>query len=79
MELIERPGHPLCGVEKFIDGPYRKYNSNYGFVSEDERNTPQAFSHFTYVASIKQLIIVDIQGIDDVYTGISSFIFIFLN
>ncbi len=37
-----------CGVEKFIDGPYRKHNNNYGYVSEEERNTPQAFSHFTY-------------------------------
>ena len=57
LELVERPGNPLCGVERFIDGSYRKYNSNFGFVSEDERNTPQAFSHFTYEASQRQILL----------------------
>jgi len=50
-----------CAVERFIAGPYRKYNNNYGFVSEDERNTPQAFSHYTYETSQHRILICDIQ------------------
>lgn len=37
-------------------------------MSEDERNTPQAFSHFTYEASARTMIVVDIQGVGDMYT-----------
>jgi hypothetical protein len=37
-------------------------------VSEDERNTPQAFSHFTYESSNHRLLICDIQGVSDSYT-----------
>lgn len=51
-----------CAVERFIDGPYRKHNNNYGFVNEDERSTPQAFSHFTYEASQHTALVCDIQG-----------------
>ena len=43
-------------------------NNNFGFVSEDERNTPQAFSHFTYESSNRVLLICDIQGVSDSYT-----------
>ena len=43
-------------------------NNNFGFVSEDERNTPQAFSHFTYESSNHRLLICDIQGVSDSYT-----------
>eukprot|EP01098_Paradermamoeba_levis_P008406 TRINITY_DN3487_c0_g1_i1.p1 TRINITY_DN3487_c0_g1~~TRINITY_DN3487_c0_g1_i1.p1 ORF type:complete len:489 (+),score=129.55 TRINITY_DN3487_c0_g1_i1:115-1581(+) len=68
LELIERDESPLCAVEKYISGPYRKHNNNFGFVSEEERNTPQAFSHFTYEASNHQVLICDIQGVDDLYT-----------
>jgi hypothetical protein len=57
-----------CAVERFIRGPYRKHNNNFGFVSEDERNTPQAFSHFTYEASQHRILICDIQGVGDLYT-----------
>jgi len=68
LELTEREGRPLCGVEKFIHGPYRKHNNNFGYVSEDERNTPQVFSHFTYEASKHKILICDIQGVGDLYT-----------
>jgi elongation factor 2 kinase len=63
-----RPNSPLCAIEKYLDGNYRKHNNNYGYVNENERNTPQAFSHFTWEASGKKLIVVDIQGVDDYYT-----------
>mmetsp|Transcript_29408 Transcript_29408/g.74012 ORF Transcript_29408/g.74012 Transcript_29408/m.74012 type:complete len:453 (-) Transcript_29408:26-1384(-) len=68
LEFCNRPGAPVCGIERFIDGTYYKYNNNFGYVREDERNTPQAFSHFTYHASGGQLLICDIQGVDDLYT-----------
>ena len=58
----------MCAVEPYINGVYRKHNNNYGSVSEDERNTPQAFSHFTYEASGHNLLAVDIQGVQDLYT-----------
>lgn len=58
----------ICGVEPFIAGEYHKHNNNFGYVSDLERNTPQAFSHFTYVASGQQILVVDIQGVRDHYT-----------
>jgi hypothetical protein len=68
LELVDRPGRPFCAVERFVAGEFRKHNNNYGFVSEDQRNTPQAFSHFTYEASRHQLLVCDIQGVSDFYT-----------
>jgi len=68
LRLDDREGAPLCAVEHFIDGPYRKHNNNYGYVSEEERNTPQAFSHFTYESSNHTILCVDIQGVSDMYT-----------
>jgi elongation factor 2 kinase len=49
-------------------GDYRKHNNNFGYVSDDERNTPQAFSHFTFEISKRNLLVVDIQGVGDFYT-----------
>ena len=77
IEFVDRPGRALFGVEVFITGEYKKYNSNGGYVrgatqftdtdaSEEDtdvqfRMTPQAFSHFTFEKSRGQLIVVDIQ------------------
>lgn len=55
-------------IERFMEGEYRKYNSNTGFVDEQLRNTPQAFSHFTFERSGHRLLVVDIQGVGDLYT-----------
>ncbi|TMS36291.1 hypothetical protein L596_003488 [Steinernema carpocapsae] len=68
LEFIEEPGKPLFHLEHFIEGDYIKYNSNSGFVSEICRQTPQAFSHFTFERSGHQMIVVDIQGVGDLYT-----------
>eukprot|EP00475_Leptophrys_vorax_P035869 TRINITY_DN5970_c0_g1_i2.p1 TRINITY_DN5970_c0_g1~~TRINITY_DN5970_c0_g1_i2.p1 ORF type:complete len:397 (+),score=83.61 TRINITY_DN5970_c0_g1_i2:54-1244(+) len=74
LELVERPGHPICAVEPYISGPYIKYNNNDGFVvsQEIDRNTPQAFSHYTYEASSHSLLICDIQGVNDIYTVMTN-------
>ncbi|KAL3314765.1 Eukaryotic elongation factor-2 kinase, partial [Cichlidogyrus casuarinus] len=58
----------LYHIERFMEGEYRKYNSNSGFVDEKLRNTPQAFSHFTFERSGHRIMIVDIQGVGDLYT-----------
>ncbi|XP_061182079.1 eukaryotic elongation factor 2 kinase-like isoform X1 [Saccostrea echinata] len=68
LEFKERPGEPLYHLEHFIEGEYIKYNSNSGFVDENLRYTPQAFSHFTFERSGHTLIVVDIQGVGDLYT-----------
>ncbi|XP_076338080.1 eukaryotic elongation factor 2 kinase-like [Tachypleus tridentatus] len=69
IELYNRLGKPLFHLEHYIEGKYVKYNSNSGFISSDElRLTPQAFSHFTFERSGHELIVVDIQGVGDLYT-----------
>ncbi|XP_013862563.1 eukaryotic elongation factor 2 kinase isoform X2 [Austrofundulus limnaeus] len=69
VEMAQRPGKPLFHLEHYIEGKYIKYNSNSGFVRDDTiRLTPQAFSHFTFERSGHQLIVVDIQGVGDLYT-----------
>lgn len=60
-----RPGAPLYCVEQLIEGDYIKYNSNSGFVHGDNndvvRNTPQAFSHYTFELTGGYKICVDVQ------------------
>jgi len=69
IELPNRPGKPLFHVEHYIEGVYIKYNSNSGFVAEGQcRQTPQAFSHFSFERSGHEVIVVDIQGVGDLYT-----------
>ncbi|ESN94981.1 hypothetical protein HELRODRAFT_139735, partial [Helobdella robusta] len=69
LEFNNRPaGQQFYHLEHFIEGHYTKYNSNSGFVEESLRMTPQAFSHFTFERSGHQLIVVDIQGVGDLWT-----------
>lgn len=42
MEMSDRPDKPLFHLEHYIEGKYIKYNSNSGFVKDDNiRLTPQ--------------------------------------
>jgi pSer/pThr/pTyr-binding forkhead associated (FHA) protein len=68
IECVERPGKSLYAVEPFMKGKYTKHNNNWGFVSPEDRNTPQAFSHFTYTHSSGFFLVCDIQGVGDRYT-----------
>eukprot|EP01102_Stenamoeba_stenopodia_P021409 TRINITY_DN8622_c0_g1_i1.p1 TRINITY_DN8622_c0_g1~~TRINITY_DN8622_c0_g1_i1.p1 ORF type:complete len:533 (+),score=124.13 TRINITY_DN8622_c0_g1_i1:135-1601(+) len=68
VEFVERPSKDLACIEEMLQGEYRKHNNNCGFVSANERLTPQAFSHFTYEVSQHKMLVVDIQGVDDFYT-----------
>jgi hypothetical protein len=44
LTLKDRPHKPICAVEKFIEGEYKKYNNNWDW-SDELRNTPQVFTH----------------------------------
>ncbi|KAL3900074.1 MAG: hypothetical protein SGCHY_001602 [Lobulomycetales sp.] len=69
IEFPAREGSPTFSVERFIEGEYVKHNTNSGFVDEKFcRLTPQCFSHFSYVQSQGESMIVDIQGVNDLYT-----------
>lgn len=69
LELLDRDNQPVCAVEPYLPGVYIKHNNNNGFVENSVcRNTPQAFSHFTFEFSKEQLLICDIQGVNDIYT-----------
>ena len=75
LRMVERPGQPLLWCESFVDGPYVKHQNNAGSVLEIGsaehhrlRLTPQAFSHWTFDRSGGRLIVVDMQGVDDLYT-----------
>jgi len=57
------------GVEAFVFGEYEKYNNNSGGVTRPlDWVTPQAFSYFSFIHSGFRLMVVDIQGVDDLYT-----------
>ena len=66
-ELVERPGKPVIGVEQRIHGNYVKYNNNWDW-NDERRNTPQAFSHFTWEESKHTILICDLQGVGDRWT-----------
>jgi hypothetical protein len=66
--VVQRADGSWWGVETYLRGKYRKYNNNYGYVGKDARNTPQAFTHFSYEYTEGKLMIVDVQGVGDHYT-----------
>lgn len=65
--LIELPDGLCYSVEAYVYGDYTKHNNNSGAVSGC-RTTPQSFSYFTFYKSEQRRLIVDIQGVDDLFT-----------
>jgi len=70
-----RRGHPsgegclTLVAEPLLEGAFRKYNNNTGFVDRDlMRSTPHAFSHWTFHFTRGTLLVCDIQGVEDTYT-----------
>jgi elongation factor 2 kinase len=57
----------LIGIEQRIHGNYVKYNNNWDWTDE-RRNTPQAFSHFSWEESRHRILICDVQGVGDMWT-----------
>lgn len=68
LELLHRKPRLTLAMEPLLTGTFDKYNNNCGYLPKKVRWTPQAFSHFTFVYSQQQLMIVDIQGVNDIYT-----------
>mmetsp|Transcript_183271 Transcript_183271/g.581143 ORF Transcript_183271/g.581143 Transcript_183271/m.581143 type:complete len:669 (-) Transcript_183271:304-2310(-) len=52
-------------AERYLPGVFLKYNSNKGYVNHDapDSEIAQAFSHFTYVISNGQSVVLDLQGV----------------
>lgn len=66
-------GDEYLSLEPFIEGDYVKYNSNSGYVNEDNPNdrfsrAAQAFSHFTFERSRGRFLVSDLQGVSHVLT-----------
>ena len=61
-------GHRMLLCEQFLDGNYQKHNCASGWLPKDPRQTPQAFSHFTFCVTKGQMLVVDLQGVEDTYT-----------
>ena len=47
LTLKDRPHKPICAVEKFIEGEYKKYSYNNWNWNDEVRNTPQVFTHIS--------------------------------
>jgi len=54
-------------VEPFMEGEFKKFSNNWDWT-DNSRATPHAFSHFTLQKSKETLVVVDMQGVGDVYT-----------
>ena len=75
VEFPDRPGSPVMAVERFIDGTdeygrtFVKHNTNSGFVDSDlHRATPQTFSAHSFYSSRGERMVVDIQGVGNLFT-----------
>ena len=66
LQLSERNAHvtSVYNVEPYMSGEFVKLTNNLDFVQRDRKEANQllAFSHFTFQASNRELLIVDIQG-----------------
>jgi hypothetical protein len=52
----------VVGLEPYIAGNFTKNSNNVGLVLSD-RNTPQAFSHYTWEHTNHNMVVVDLQGL----------------
>jgi hypothetical protein len=71
LKARKRSGFECLSLEPFIEGEYVKYNNNASYVnpSNDKYNkAAQAFSHFTFERSRGRFMIVDLQGVGNVWT-----------
>uniref|UniRef100_A0A7S2RAN3 Alpha-type protein kinase domain-containing protein n=1 Tax=Mucochytrium quahogii TaxID=96639 RepID=A0A7S2RAN3_9STRA len=69
LELQGVPDQKFIEFESFVEGDFHKWNTNAGWIDEQTiRHTPQAFSFFTFRYTEGTLVVVDVQGINDLYT-----------
>jgi len=66
--VVLEDGRPFW-AEAFIPGEFKKHNNNARWQEvNNARNTPQSFSHFTAEVTECELMVVDVQGVGDLYT-----------
>ena len=64
LEPLDAGKYRYMTTERFIEGSYKKFSNNAGFVNYDDPATMlQAFSHWTYEYTNGEMIVVDLQGI----------------
>jgi elongation factor 2 kinase len=59
----------FLAVEPVLCGDFAKHNNNDGVIF-GRRNTPQAFSHFTWEESNRAILVCEIQGVGFLPTAI---------
>jgi hypothetical protein len=52
----------FVAIETFLEGQFKKFNSNSGWESDDSALLP-AFTHWTYEVSHHQFMVCDLQGV----------------
>ena len=70
--IVEHKGDPRSQwftCENFVDGEFMKWNMNTGKVQRVDHEVPNAFSHFTYVYTCGEIMVLDAQGWQDPITG----------
>lgn len=60
VQMIDRPSPFYANIEPLMSS-FCKFNSNAGYVHECTFEALQAFSHWTYAATNKYLMVVDLQ------------------
>ena len=66
VDVVQCPGEDHYLLEAFLGGKIEKYSNNSGLVCSKSSNSEllQAFSHYSWVASGKSLVICDLQGVE---------------
>jgi hypothetical protein len=60
--VVVRIAGRYYNAEPNLEGEYRKFNSNNGYIGDETSFTAQAFSHWTHHHTGGDLIVVDLQG-----------------
>ncbi len=55
-------------VEPFLQGNYEKYINNNGAIPRSATQPPEAFAHFSYHKTGGALIVLDVQGVNNILT-----------
>ncbi|XP_078659457.1 myosin heavy chain kinase B-like [Branchiostoma floridae x Branchiostoma belcheri] len=71
-QLVQFHAGPHAGqyglLEDYLPGTFEKHNLNFPMAPLSARNTPQAFSHFTFERTNGRMVVCDVQGVGDRYT-----------
>ena len=72
LTTAQLPNHQrYYSVENYLKGDYTKFNNNSGWTSDnmnEQSQVAQAFSHFSWQLTKGYLMIVDLQGVDNILT-----------